>query len=548
MQHTGFWAEIAARAAATPDAEMMVDERGRRMTYGQYRSAAEGFAAHLAERGVGEGTVVTWQLPTWLESVVVVGALTRLGAVQNPVMPIYRERELSFVTKQAGSRLLIVPPVWRGFDYPAMAATVAARTPGLEVMVVDGTGGGTGTGTGGGTNTGPGSDSGTGDGTSAEASPDGVALPYGDPASLPPEPPAPERPEDAPVRWYFYTSGTTADPKGARHTDATVLAAGTGMSDRIRCVPGDRVGLVFPFAHIGGCTTWLTASLVYGVTMILTEAFDPVATVELLRREKVTLAGAGTVFHQTYLAAQRRDPGTPLFPDVRCFPGGAAPKPPGLHLDVKRELGGTGIVAGWGLTEAPILTMAGVEDPDEALAAAEGRANTGVRLRVVGPDGTDVPPGGEGELRAKGPQLMLGYLDASLDAEAFDEDGWFRTGDLGRLDADGNVYITGRLKDVIIRKGETISAKEIEDLLSAHPDVADVAVVGLPDPVTGERACAVVVARDPSAPPDLDRLGVFLRGQGLMIQKLPERLEIVGQLPRNPAGKVLKKELKERFS
>lgn len=520
--HTSFWAAIAARADATPDTEMMVDERGRRMTYGQYRNAAEKFAAHLAGRGIGEGSVVTWQLPTWIESVVVVGALARLGAVQNPVMPIYRERELAFVTTQAASRLLIVPPVWRGFDYPAMAVAVAARNPALDVMVLD------------------------------EAVLTGTALdgtlPEGDPATLPPPPAVPLTPEQAPVRWYFYTSGTTADPKGARHTDATVMAGGLGMSERIACVPGDRVGLVFPFAHIGGCTTWLTSSVVFGVAMILTEAFDPTATVDLLRREGVTLAGAGTVFHQAYLAAQRRDPGTPLFPEVRCFPGGAAPKPPGLHAQMKKELGGVGIVAGWGLTEAPILSMAGVEDPDDALATAEGRPTNGVRLRVVAPDGSDVPPGDEGELRAKGPQLMLGYLDASLDAEAFDEDGWFRTGDLGRVDADGNVYITGRLKDVIIRKGETISAKEVEDLLSAHPAVAEVAVIGLPDPATGERACAVVVAADPGAPPTLDALGEFLREQGLMVQKLPERLEVVGTLPRNPAGKVLKKDLKERYA
>ncbi|WTW94056.1 AMP-binding protein [Streptomycetaceae bacterium NBC_01309] len=531
--HTSFWAAIAARADATPDTEMMADERGRRMTYGQYRDAAEKFAAHLAERGVGEGTVVTWQLPTWMESVVVVGALARLGAVQNPVMPIYRERELAFVTDQAASRLLIVPPVWRGFDYPAMAEAVAARNPALDVMVLDGAA--------------PGGPDADGAAAFTGAAPD-LALPAGDPDRLPPPPAIPDGPEQAPVRWYFYTSGTTADPKGARHTDATVMAGGTGMSERIACVPGDRVGLVFPFAHIGGCTTWLTSSVVFGVTMILTEAFDPAATVELLRREGVTLAGAGTVFHQTYLAAQRRDPGTPLFPAVRCFPGGAAPKPPGLHAQMKKELGGVGIVAGWGLTEAPILTMAGVEDPDDALSAAEGRPTNGVRLRVVAPDGSDAAPGSEGELRAKGPQLMLGYLDSSLDAEAFDEEGWFRTGDLGRVDDAGNVYITGRLKDVIIRKGETISAKEVEDLLSGHPDIAEVAVIGLPDPVTGERACAVVVAADPEAPPTLDALGEYLRGQGLMVQKLPERLEVVGTLPRNPAGKVLKKDLKARYA
>ena len=150
---------------------------------------------------------------------------------------------------------------------------------------------------------------------------------------------------------------------------------------------------------------------------------------------------------------------------------------------MKDELGGAGIVSGYGLTEAPILTMADVDDPDEELADTEGRADAGRRAAHRHARRQRRPgPGEEGEIRAKGPQLMLGYLDASLDADAFDDEGYFRTGDLGTLDADGYVTITGRLKDVIIRKGENISAKEVEDLLYTHPKVADVAVIGLPDP------------------------------------------------------------------
>jgi acyl-CoA synthetase (AMP-forming)/AMP-acid ligase II len=510
--HTSLWAAVTHRAQESPDAEMMVDERGRRVTFGEYRAAAERAAAYLHDLGVGTGTPVTWQLPTWIETVVLVGALARLGAVQNPVMPIYRERELAFVTRQTGAALLVVPREFRGFDHAGTAHAVAARAPGLEVLVLDG------------------------------------PLPEGDPATLPPEPEVPATPGQAPVRWHFYTSGTTSDPKGARHTDATVMAGGTGMAERLRCAPGDRVGVVFPFAHIGGCTTWLTASLVHGVTMILTEQFDPVASTELLAREGVTLAGAGTVFHQAYLARQRLDPGTPLFPRARVFPGGAAPKPPRLHHEIKAEMGGAGVCAGWGLTEAPLLTMAGPEDDDRVLAACEGRPTRGVRLRVVTADGREAGPGEEGELRAKGPQVMLGYLDETLNAEAFDEDGWFRSGDLGHVDEHGNVTITGRLKDVIIRKGETISAKEIEDLLATHPAVAEVAVVGLPDAATGELACAVVVPADPDAPPTLADLGDHLTAEGLMRQKHPERLEIVEVLPRNPAGKVLKKDLKNAYA
>ena len=186
---------------------------------------------------------------------------------------------------------------------------------------------------------------------------------------------------------------------------------------------------------------------------------------------------------------------------MRVYPGGGAPKPPQLHYDIKAEMGGVGIVSGYGLTEAPIIAMGSVRDTDEQLANTEGKATGTTQLRTVTLEGKEAGIGEEGEIRAKAPQLMKGYLDRSLDAEAFDEDGWFKTGDLGRIDADGMVTITGRVKDIIIRNMENISAKEVEDLLFGHPEVADVAVIGLPDPKTGERVCAVVVPADPDDPP-----------------------------------------------
>jgi acyl-CoA synthetase (AMP-forming)/AMP-acid ligase II len=349
------------------------------------------------------------------------------------------------------------------------------------------------------------------------------------------------------VRWIFYTSGTTAEPKGARHTDASVLASARGMGERLACTSADRVGMVFPVAHIGGCGTWLGTSLMYGCTLILDAVFDPEQTTELLRRERVTLAGSGTVFTQIYLEAQRRQPHEPLFPDVRALTAGAAPKPPTLHADVKREIGGVGVLSGYGLTEAPVLTMAAPDDPDEALAVTEGRATTGVDLRVVGPDGRVLGPGQEGELRARGPQVMAGYLDTALDGDAFDGEGYLRTGDLGRLDSGGNVVITGRLKDVIIRKGENISAQAAEDEVLRHPAVAEAAVIGLPDPEAGEMACAVIVPREGHPAPTLAQLTAFLRESGVHKRQWPERLEVVGALPRNATGKVLKAELRQRY-
>ena len=506
----GLWELVEARAHATPDAVLGVDEGGRQLDAAGFRAAAERAAAGLHALGVRADTAVSWMLPTWLESMVLVGALARLGAVQNPLLPILGTREMGFITTQTAARLLVVPGTWRGRDYTADARSLAAARPDLQVLTVD------------------------------------RALPDGDPHALPP-PPGASTAARAPVRWVFYTSGTTADPKGARHTDHTVKAAAVGMLEALEVQPSDRTAFVFPLTHIGGIvqvyTVLLTAS-----QLLFVEAFEPRTTIPWLRHHGVTLAGAGTAFHLAYLAAQREQPGTPIFPAVRAFPGGAAPKPPQLHYDLKAEAGGVGIVSGWGLTEAPILTMNTVHGTDEQLADTEGPAVRGVELRTVGADGTPTPRGQEGELRATGPQVCRGHVDARLDADAFDADGWFRTGDLGVIRPDGHVVVTGRLKDVILRKGETISAKEVEDLLFTHPAIADVAVIGLPDAALGERTCAVLVPAEGSGPLELGEVFTFLTEEGLSTRKVPEQLEILDVLPRNAAGKVLKHELRARYA
>jgi acyl-CoA synthetase (AMP-forming)/AMP-acid ligase II len=296
---------------------------------------------------------------------------------------------------------------------------------------------------------------------------------------------------------------------------------------------------------------WLAASLMAGLPNVLLDRFDPAAAVELFSREKVTLGGSGTPFHLAYLKAQREfvktHPGQRAFPYFRLCNGGGAPRPPTLHAQIRDEVGGLGVIAGWGLTESPILTMSTVHDPQSALDDSEGRPMPGVELRVVTLEGKIAEPGEEGELRAKAPQLMLGYVDASLDADAFDADGYFRTGDLGTVDADGFVRITGRLKDIIIRKGENISAKEIEDLLFTHPRLAEAAVIGLPDAERGERVCAVAVTAEGAEPLEFAEMVAFLKEAGLTTHKLPEQLEAVDVLPRNPTGKVIKRDLVARF-
>ena len=491
LQAGTLWDLICARADETPDAAMVVDESRTTLTFGQYREQCEAAAAGLAEHGVGEGTVVSWILPTTNHAFVLVGALARLGAIQNPILPIYRHREVGFIAKEAKPSLLIVPGVYRGFDFEQMAKECA---PQVDVLVCDG------------------------------------PIPTGDPAALKPWS-APSG--DLPVRWLFYTSGSTADPKGAQHTDGTILTTSVGMGACLDLRPDDRNGLVFPFTHIAG-PIWLGCGLQVGHCQVIMAAFDPNATPEFFAEQDVTIAGSGTIFHMAYLNAQRAKGGK-LFPHVRNFPGGGAPKPPQLFFDLKEEMGAP-ILSGYGLTEAPILTMAKSTDPDDKLANTEGAPMPGVELKIV-----------DGEIRAKAPQMMKGYLDASLNADAFDDEGYFRTGDLGKLD-DGYVIITGRVKDIIIRKGENISAKEVEDLLFTHPSVADVAVIGLPDDSSGERACAVVVTKEGEDAITMATMQTFLRDKGLRNQAIPEQLELKDALPRNPAGKILKQDLRKEYA
>lgn len=503
------WQLIVARVATTPGATMAVDDAGRTLTYGGYHRWCERVAAGLARRGVGEGTAVSWMLPTRFEALVLSGALSRLGAVQNPILPVYRHRETRFIVEETGAELLVVPGTFRGFDYPAMAGEAVA---GLRSAVV-------------------------------VADPD---LPEADPAPAGALPAPPTDPEA--VRWVFYSSGTTADPKGARHRDRSLAAANDGMQWSLRCGPGDRAAVVFPITHIGGMV-FLYNSLQTGARLLLVETFDPATTPVWLGDQGVTHAGSGTVFFQAYLAAQRAQPERRIMPDVKVFNGGGAPKPAHLHGELLAEMGAP-LLSGWGMTECPIDTMSPPGAPDDKLAGTEGRAVPGAGVRVVRTDGSVAGPGEEGELQVQGPQLFAGYVDARLDAEAFTgppDDRWFRTGDLGIIDGEGYVRITGRLKDVIIRKGENISAKEVEDVIHTLPGVADVAVIGLPDPATGERCCAVVAAGD-GPPVTLERLAAHVRGAGLAPHKIPEQLDVVDVLPRNPTGKVLKHELRARLS
>lgn len=504
------WGLLERRVTASPDAPMLIDEADRSVTFVEFRDRAERVAAGLHDLGVEEGATVSWQLPTRIDTVVVSMALARLGAVQNPILHVYREREVGFALRQLQPRLVIVPGVWREFDFEAMVQALVADLDDAPAIVV----------------TAP-------------------APPEGDPATLPPPPASPDGP--APVRWIYYTSGTTSDPKGVLHTDETLLAGGTGLALALD-MSGDDVGsMAFPFTHIAG-PDYLVMMLANGFPSVLVEAFSPADAVEFYRRHDVTMAGGSTAFYQAFLNEQRKQPDGPVIPSLRALSGGGAPKPPEVYFEVKREMG-IPVIHGYGMTEVPMIAMGTPHDTDDQLANSDGKPIFGADVRIVALDDTPAAPGEDGEVRVRGPMVCRGYTDSALDADAFDADGFFRTGDLGHFRDDGHLVLTGRVKDIIIRKGENISAQEIESVLYTHPKVGDVAVIGLPDRERGERVCAVVETAAGSDVLTFDEMVELCRGSGLMTQKIPEQLEVVDELPRNKTlNKVLKQKLRDQLA
>jgi acyl-CoA synthetase (AMP-forming)/AMP-acid ligase II len=499
------WDLLTRRAAETPDAPMLIDERDRTVSFAEFRDRAERAAAGLAALGVGPDTPVAWQLPTRIESIVLSFALARLGATQVPIIPIYREREVGSVLQQAGAKFFAVPGVWRNFDYEAMARGLSEAAGGaFEVIVVTDT------------------------------------LPEGDPSALP-EPPT----DGDAVRWLYSTSGTTAAPKCVMHSDLGLIAGGLGLAHAMQPAPDDVGSMAFPCTHIGG-PDMLVVSLAHGMPVVLLETFDPPAAVEVFNRHHVTMAGGSTAFYLAFLNEQRKDPSKPVIPTLRMLNGGGAPKPPEVFREVRAEMH-IPVCHGYGMTECPMITQGEYSDTDEQLMNTDGPPVVGCTVQVVDEQGAPVPAGVTGEVWVSGPMVAKGYMDPVQSTAAFKPDGVFITGDRGYLRDDGHLVLTGRTKELIIRKGENISPRENEDLLQTHPKVAAVAVIGLPDRERGERVCAVVETAAGQEPLGFAEMQQFCRDHGLMTQKIPEQLEVVDVLPRNATMKILKHELVARF-
>jgi cyclohexanecarboxylate-CoA ligase len=451
---------------------------------------ATALAAAMLDR-MPIGSVVSFMLPNWHEAAVIYLAATLAGMVVNPILPSLRDRELLFILHDVNTRMIFVPSVFGRHDYASMLDRVVAQMADPpEVVVVR----------------------------------DGASLPRADS----PRTGLPTLDPDA-VRMILYTSGTSGRPKGVLHSHNSMHALIKQLREHWQVRPGDRFLVPSPIAHIGGSIYAFECPLLLGTSAVLMDRWDAGAAVELIGREGCTHIAGATPFLEQLLAAAERA-GTRL-PELKLFVCGGASVSPSLIRRAADYFDHAAVTRVYGSTEVPVTTVGAPLDLDHA-ADTDGRPGFAqIALRGDG-----------GEIRARGPQMLLGYLHGADNAEAFDSSGYFRTGDLARWVDDDYLVITGRAKDLIIRNGENIAPKEIEDILISHPGVAEVAVVGLPDPRTGERACAVVVPKGRQHP-DVDSLRVFLQSQGVAIFKAPEQVVIWEALPRNDAGKVLKHQI-----
>jgi len=500
-------------ATERPRRTAMVDSAGR-CSWAELACTVERVAHGLAAHGVAPGRVIACQLPNWSEFVVVLLAAARLGAVVNPIPPIYRAHELRFMLNRLEACAVVIPGIFRGFDHAAMLAALRPEVPSVEhVFVARGT-------------------------PAAGMQPFGALTETawearGGRRSLPGT-------DANAVHEVIFTSGTTGEPKGVMHTPNTVLASVFPVLERLDLSERDIVLMASTFAHQTGYLYGFCAMLVLGATGVWLDVWNAEEAARLIERERVTFTMGATPFLRdlTYV------PGRHDFSSLRVFISAGAPIPRPLVADARARLG-CAISPGWGMTENGLATCVGPRDPEAKVLATDGSPARGMELAIVDAEGRPLPPDAEGDLLVRGASQFVGYVKRpDFTRDSHTADGWFRTGDRGRLDADGYLSITGRSKDLIIRGGENIPVAEVEGVLFTHPKVLGVAVVGMPDARLGERACAVVIPKGGEAP-TLAELVAWLDAHQLARQKFPERLELVDEFPMTPSGKIQKYRLRE---
>jgi len=491
-------------AGRLPDAVVFLDDPAA-PTYASLAADAEALAVSLVDLGMRPGDVVGFQTPNWIEAAVINLAAAMAGFVINPIVSIYRDAEVRQMLGDCGARVFFHAESFRGYDFAAMVARIRPDLPALTHAIPV---------------------RGGSDGFAAL-----VAAGRGRTLDLP-------RVDPAAVKLILYTSGTTGRPKGVLHSHDTLARAVLACVRHWGIAEGDAMLMPSPVTHVSGYSNGLELPFLAGTRTVLMESWDARAALALIERYQIR----GTVAATPFLVelAQRAAEAETRLPSLRFFACGGAAIPPDVIRQANAQFAQPCAFRVFGSSEVPLVTLGFPHDAE--LAATTDGEIVDYEVRVVDDDGADVAPGGEGEIIARGPAMFMGYADEAQTREAISDDGYFRTGDLGRVTADNAVLITGRKKDLIIRGGENISAKEIEDVLHRHANVAEAAVVAMPHARLGEGICAFVIARgDEPAPADLI---AFVAASGLAPQKRPERILFVTDLPRTASGKIRKDQLR----
>jgi acyl-CoA synthetase (AMP-forming)/AMP-acid ligase II len=509
---------VREHARETPDAVAVVDLLGeRRHSYAELQEDARRVAGFLLEAGVSPGDVVAVQLPNRYETVVIALGVLMAGAVVNPMLPVYRSKELRYMLTVGRTRVMFLPDTCRGHDHVSMVGALQPELPELTTRVVVPLVGG--------------------------PVPDGW-VPFGAIVQRRPETPdATCEPPAEEVSELIFTSGTEADPKAIMHTEQTtnfsVRAAWTSLSmDR-----DDVVWMPSPVGHSTGFNYGVRMALYHGLKLVLQDRWDGAEAARLVEAERCTYTLAATTFLRDIVSAAGRGAGD--ISSMSMFGCGGAPVPAEL-VSAASERGVT-VLRLYGSTEVLVATWNRRSSPEEKRTQTDGRPVDGVEVEVWDAAGTPVA-GEPGEIETRGPNTCVGFFeDPGRTAATFHPDGWVRSGDVAVMDGDGHLTVVGRVKEIIIRGGLNIAPREIEDLLLTMPGVRAAAVVGLPHDRLGEIGCACVVPED-GVEITLQAVAAHLDAAGLARYKQPERLVLVDAIPMTSTGKVQKFRLVEAIA
>jgi acyl-CoA synthetase (AMP-forming)/AMP-acid ligase II len=531
-------------AARFGDAEALVDlgpgGPARRLTFDELAERVSAVTRCLVANGIERGDRVAIWAPNCAEWVEAALGAVGAGAILVPLNTRYRGTEAGYILQVSGARLLFTVRGFLGTDYPALLEQAVAqgeRLPDLERIVLLRSGDDGEAGNGSSPRSSRGDQIVDWDRFIREADVCSADVAAGRTASI----------TSGDMSDLIFTSGTTGHPKGAMSTHGQSLRTFATWSEVVGLREGDRYLVVNPFFHTFGYKAGILACLMAGATILPEPVFDVGRVLRRIAEERVTvLPGPPTIF-QAILDHPERARFD--LSSLRLVVTGAAVVPVELVERLRDDLGVETVLTAYGLTEATgTVTMCRRGDPPEVVASTSGRAIPDVEVRIVGADGADLPAGNAGEIVLRGYNVMRGYFnDADATDEAIDAQGWLHTGDIGVMDAAGNVRVTDRLKDMYVTGGFNVYPAEVEAALRVHPSVGQVSVVGVPDARMGEVGLAVVVPVGTVAPDDLERQLVEWAGERLANFKVPRSVRVVDELPVNASGKVLKRQLRERF-